>query len=138
MDKILQNKLFFQYPKIFKQKNLLMTETCMCWGIECGNGWYNLLDNLCSQLQFNTDRNGYPQVEAIQVKEKYGTLRFYYTILPKEDDKYIERHCGAIDGLVSFAEYISIEICENCGSNHNVSQTKRWIVTLCKQCMQDY
>lgn len=30
----LQEKLFEKYPKIFRQKDLSMNETCMCWGIE--------------------------------------------------------------------------------------------------------
>lgn len=98
----LQNKLFSKYPKIFRQKDLPMNQTCLCRGLECGKGWYKLLDILCSQLQFNTDRNNYPQVEATQVKQKYRSLRLYYNIISNnEDDKFIERHCGAIAGMVS-------------------------------------
>ena len=52
----------------------------MCWGFSCGDGWYLLIDRLCSSLQWDTDTNKYPQVVATQVKEKYGTLRFYYTL----------------------------------------------------------
>jgi hypothetical protein len=57
MKQELQNKLFEKYPKIFRQKDLSMNETCMCWGIECGDGWYWLIDNLCSQLQWDIDHN---------------------------------------------------------------------------------
>jgi len=132
----LQKQLFDKYPKIFRQKDLKMTETCMCWGIDTGDGWYNLLDMLCDQLQFNTDRNGYPQVEATQVKEKFGTLRFYYTELSlKEKDSWGERKSGAIDGLINFAEFLSGYICERCGTNQNVtSDEEGWIYTLCSEC----
>ena len=34
----LQNKLFEKYPKIFGQKDLPMTQTAMCWGIDCEIG----------------------------------------------------------------------------------------------------
>ena len=34
MKKELQDKLYNDFPKIFKQKDLSMKETCMCWGIE--------------------------------------------------------------------------------------------------------
>ena len=136
MEKQLQDKLFKKYPKIFGQKDLPINQTCMCWGIECGNGWYKLLDILCSQLQFNTDKNNYPQIEAVQVKEKYGGLRFYYNSIPQENDKWIERHNGTIEGMVSFAEFLSEETCELCGSMDEVSQTKGWIKTLCKNCMK--
>ena len=70
--------LLNRYPKIFRQHTLPMTETCMCWGLDCGDGWYHLIDRLCGQLQWDIDRNHYPQIEATQVKEKFGTLRFYY------------------------------------------------------------
>jgi len=132
----LEKKLYEKYPKIFRQKDLPMTQTAMCWGISCGDGWYKILNILCEQLQFDTNRNNYPQVEATQVKEKYGGLRFYYIILPSDKkDKWRERHCGAIDGMISFAEYLSEETCEDCGTMENVSQTKEWITTLCKKCI---
>ena len=130
-------ELMAKYPKIFRQKDLPMTQTCMCWGIECGNGWLEILDILCFHLQFNTDRNKYPQVEAEQVKEKFGTLRFYYSIIPVEGIKYTERQYGVIDGLIELAESLSAYVCEKCGSNKNVSQTEGWITTLCEDCMKE-
>ena len=51
MNKNLQEKLYQKYPKIFRQKDLPMTQTAMCWGIACGDGWYDLIDELCSQIQ---------------------------------------------------------------------------------------
>lgn len=130
MKKELEEKLFEKYPKIFRQKDLDMTQTAMCWGISCGDGWYWLIDKLCSNLQFNTDNNNrtgnYPQVEAVQVKEKFGGLRFYV------DSASPEQYA-----VIHFAESLSEEICENCGSLEEVSQTKSgWIQTLCKKCME--
>ena len=125
MKKELQDKLFEKYPKIFRQKDLSMQETCMCWGIECSEGWFKLIDNLCSLLQFDIDHNKYPQIEAVQVKEKYGTLRFYVNGSNPQQD-----------GMISFSEYLSGSICEHCGSMEDVSQTEGWIVTLCKDCME--
>lgn len=137
MDSKLQQQLFEKYPKIFRQKDLSLRETCMCFGCDCGDGWFKLLDILCSHLQFNTDKNRYPQVEATQVKEKFGGLRFYYTVIPLDKEESMERYWGIIDGLVSFAEDISNYICEKCGSMDNVTQTKGWIVTLCEKCMEE-
>lgn len=125
MNKELQNKLFKKYPKIFRQKDLPMTETCMCWGIETGDGWYKLIDIICGMLQFHIDNNDHPQIEATQVKEKFGTLRFYFT----GGDDYLH-------GIIAMGEFMSCEICEYCGSNIKVSQTKGWISTLCERCLQ--
>jgi len=140
MKKELQKQLFDKYPKIFRQKDLSMKETCMCWGIDTGDGWYNLLDMLCDQLQFNTERNKYPQIEATQVKEKFGALRFYYQPIPTEQSKQVDeewqnRNFGEQEGLISFAEFMSGYICEKCGTNQKVERNDEgWIVTLCDKC----
>jgi hypothetical protein len=127
MKKKLQDQLFKKYPKIFRQRKLPMSQTCMCWGINTGDGWYKIIDLLCSLLQWDTDENEYPQVEASQVKEKFGGLRFYTN---GENDK---QH-----GLIYFAEQLSKITCEVCGSMDNVTQTRGWIVTLCPKCMIKY
>jgi len=142
MKKELQDKLFEKYPKIFRQKDLSMKETCMCWGIETGNGWYDLIDSLCGVLQFNTEHNRYPQVEAVQVKEKYGTLRFYYRIVSTEeslkDERKEDRDSGSIEGAISYAEYLSGCICEKCGTNQNITTNEDgWLVTLCDKCRKE-
>src|SRR3990172_2708662 len=72
----LEAALYKKYPKIFRQRKLPMTETCMCWGISCGDGWYKIIDDLCADIQVFCDQNKC-QIEATQVKEKFGTLRFY-------------------------------------------------------------
>ena len=122
----LQNQLFEKYPKIFRQVNLPMDQTCMCWGLECGNGWYDLIDNLCNDIQSYIDANNLQQVEATQVKEKYGSLRFYTSY----SDDYI-------DNLINKAELDSYSICENCGTTENIGHTLGWISTLCKDCAKE-
>lgn len=126
----LQEKLYKKYPKIFKQKDLSMQQTCMCWGIECGGGWYFIIDRLCDCIQKYIDNNEHlkiPQVEATQVKEKYGGLRFYISGGDKD-----------IFGMISLAEHMSEYICEHCGSIENVSKnTKGWIRTLCNKCREN-
>jgi hypothetical protein len=125
----LQNKLFESYPSIFRQKDLPMSQTCMCWGIDTGDGWYNILDTLCNQIQNHLEHNlredqdpTAVNVEATQVKEKFGGLRFYYD----GGDKFIE-------GLVWMAEAISSRTCEGCGSSGTQNNTG-WIHTLCPLC----
>ena len=51
----LQEKLFAAYPNIFAQKDLDMTKTAMCWGVSCGDGWYDLIDELCGNIQNHVD-----------------------------------------------------------------------------------
>ena len=123
--KIEEEKILKKYPKIFRQKDLPMTQTCMCWGLDIGLGWMPLIDCLCGEIQSHIDRDKkIPQVEALQVKEKFGGLRFYVS----GGDEYTE-------SIIDFAEELSYSICENCGTTEGVTQTEGWIVTLCKKCM---
>jgi hypothetical protein len=127
MNKINTDYLYKKYPKIFKQHNLPMTETCMCWGFDCNDGWFWLIDNLCKTIQSYIDDNKHlniSQVEATQVKEKFGGLRFYYI----GGDKLIE-------GMVWLAESLSYSMCEKCGSLEGKSEKENgWITTLCDKC----
>lgn len=125
MNKELEQKLFDKYPKIFVEKDLPMSQTCMCWGIKTGDGWYDLLDKLCYSLQWWTDKNGHPQVVATQVKEKFGTLRFYTRGVSDFQD-----------GMVTFAESMSGRICEKCGKPGEI-QRGGWVSVRCPECIDN-
>lgn len=81
MKQALQEKLFADFPKLFAQKDEDMSVTCMCWGIECPDEWYDVIYTACALLQTMTDNNTrsdkYPQVQFTQVKEKFGRLCMY-------------------------------------------------------------
>ena len=126
MRKELDDKLVKKYPKIFKDRNADMKETAMCWGFDHDDGWFWLIDNLCESIQGYIDRNDVPQVVATQVKEKFGSLRFYY-----------EGGNDLIDGMVWLVEDMSYNICEICGSTKNVGVTSGWIKTVCKDCVKE-
>jgi hypothetical protein len=126
MRKELDEKLCEKYPEIFKDRYADMRTTAMCWGFECGDGWYNIIDAACAQIGNRAYNNRLNNVEfqpvvATQVKEKYGTLRFYYT----GGDDYI-------DGVVSMAETISAKTCEVCGAPGKLREGG-WLRTLCDE-----
>ena len=81
----LQQQLYENYPSIFRQKDLDKTVTAMCWGISCGDGWYDLIDTLCENIQnriMNVNRNKPEEehlvCEAVQVKRKIWRALFLY------------------------------------------------------------
>jgi|LauGreDrversion4_2_1035121.scaffolds.fasta_scaffold66292_4 hypothetical protein len=127
-DKLLCEK----YPKIFRDRHAPMTETCMCWGFEIGNGWYQIIDSLCGQIQHHVNwkqeqkekygrGEGCQQVVATQVKEKFGGLRFYY-----------EGGDAVVDGMVRMAESWANHTCEECGKPGGMRHGG-WIRTLCDE-----
>lgn len=67
------------YPKMFNQRRLPMTQTCMCWGFCISKGWYYHLDELCKKLEI-IRRLTDVRVSFVQIKEKYGSGRFYHDI----------------------------------------------------------
>jgi len=141
MNEELDKKLCEAYPKIFRDRNADMRITCMCWGFSCGDGWYNLIDTLCRSLQWDTDKNDYPQVIADQVKEKFGELRFYFHTeyekkLSSPSHEEEGRKLGIIEGKVDFACRMSNLICEECGSTDKTKNeaVRGWYRTLCASC----
>jgi len=170
----LDKQLCEKYPKIFANRNGDMKTTAMCWGFECGDGWYNIIDVLCGNIQHKIDyenkkrtdaikfnqmledcrhgdyrifneyysfgddafrakkmetildeeprevRDEYPQVVAVQVKEKFGGLRFY-----------VEGGTSEIHNFIAMAESMSYRTCEECGSPGSVYRNG-WHKTMCE------
>jgi hypothetical protein len=138
MDQQLQNQLFEKYPQFFTNKDKGIQFSCMAWGIECNNGWYEILASLCWMIRQHEDNKiwtkkyfeendpeklkqepEYFPVKFDQIKEKYGGLRLYFS----GGDEYVE-------GLVSMAEAISYKTCEVCG-NKGECNKNGWFTTLC-------
>lgn len=89
--------------------------------LEVGEGWYPLIDKLCNYLQFHTDHNKDPQVVAVQVKEKFGDLRFYVESATQEQH-----------AVISFVEYLSGNTCDVCGKPGQ-HRPGAWLVTRCEE-----
>ena len=62
-----------------------------------------------------------PGFSYSQIKEKFGTLRFYTS----GGDRLI-------DGMIWFAESMSGRICETCGNSGKL-RNSGWLVTLCDE-----
>lgn len=117
------------FPKMFSKKY---------GGFATGKGWWPLLEKLCHVIQRHIDHvnnsrarllesnphnhkipDEVPQVVIEQIKEKFGTLRFYY----QGGDEYIQ-------GAVWLAESLTDQLCETCGGI-GTRRPGGWIRTLC-------
>jgi len=126
MNAILTKKLLDKYPEIFPSD----------FGFEHKDGWYWLIDKLCEYLQFEIDHNNMNQVKAVQVKQKFSGLRFYYDQIENEQPTGRYEPDERATGAVRLAERMSASICEHCGvigaKRHEINC---WMTTICNRCL---
>ena len=79
MNDELTQKLLEAYPRLYRGRNESLKTNLMPFGFECGDGWYGVLEALSKDLA-NISRIWGIDIKAVQVKEKFGTLRFYHDI----------------------------------------------------------
>ena len=87
--------------------------------LECSSGWYPLINDLANSLD-EIDLNW----EPLQIKEKFGTLRFYW------GNEFSAEDAKKANALVDAAERRSSEICEICGNSERIRRGSWW-KTLC-------
>jgi len=116
MKQELDNLLCALAPNLYAQRNLPMSQTCMCWGFP-GDGWFGLLLEASLAIEALGLR-----VQAVQVKEKFGTLRFYLGGPDACDER--------VEAIIRRAEQRSAVECEECGAEGE-ARGGGWIQTLC-------
>jgi RNA polymerase-binding transcription factor DksA len=124
MKATLQNKLVKRFEFLHYNPDLKMYAYHM-FGMECGDGWFKLLWDLCEKIEKELKTKEHTEFSVHQIKEKFAGLRFY---VQGGNDK--------IHDLISEAEDNSFKVCEQCGEK---SQKKRidihgWYCSLCKKC----
>ncbi len=77
MDRVLSEALARKWPKVFRRSSLPPSQSLLCFGVECGDGWAGIVDAVCEILQSRADEQGRDVAAAVQIKEKFGGLRFY-------------------------------------------------------------
>ena len=146
-----EGEMYAKYPTIFRDAGGDPQQTCMAWGLETPNGWWAVLDTACAEITAECARLNakYPDagfcVVAEQVKEKFGTLRFYYRVEyrvewaedhPEAPDA-IDRACEYLRGVVNHAERMTGCICNECGVPVDPSERDpegyRWH-SVCSRC----
>jgi len=114
-------KLWNDFPTLYKGKDKPITESLIPFGFECGDGWFNLIYELSEKIT-KLD----PNCEAVQVKEKFGGLRFY-----------TNGNIDEVDSLIDEYEETSYHTCEECGDTTTAKERGGyWIRTLCDKCFE--
>ena len=90
-------------------------------------GWTEILQELDNELSFLC-----PKYEIVQIKEKFGKLRFYFDVpegLPPQINEIMWK-------LAAHAEMRSSHICMYCGDFGRHRTDKGWWSTLCEACFK--
>jgi hypothetical protein len=96
------------------------------WGFDVGDGWRELIKQLTAEISdIVGGPDALPDFRVVQVKEKYGELRFYIRAVPAY-------HGDAIDEAVLQAEARSRRTCEVCGAPGELRETEEgYLYTAC-------
>ena len=126
----LQEYLYKKFPEIYPKKTVGNNPFDL-FGFECDDGWFRLILWLSRYIQqYTTQQNEmaskYPetyqpvkQLVAVQVKEKFGTLRFY-----------TEGGNDHLHKIVEYTEFLSGYFCEMTGKIDNVGYNRKgWVKT---------
>lgn len=108
MDDIDQRRLKRRFPALYR--DIGKDGTTMFYGLTVGNGWFDLIWKLSEDLE-KLD----PALVASQVKEKFGTLRFYLVTSGQPMDERVRER-------IQLAEKQSACTCEQCGSPGKIYQ----------------
>jgi hypothetical protein len=98
--------------------------------LECGIGWQKLLKNLMLTIEEEIlriqrqDLSLAEEIYTVQIKQKFGGLRFY-----------MSSSTTFIDGAIRLAERMSESTCETCGSTDGFQTGKYWIRVSCDKCL---
>jgi hypothetical protein len=164
MNPELQKKFYEKYPVLFQDTSKSMQESCMHWGIEFGDGWATIFDQLCEYLTKLSSRSvylkakpgssdklikcPYPEVKFEQVKEKFGTMCVYWSVIPRPEheslksqlenpqdlDRQLERFSDQVSSVVSYADFLSSKTCEITGDPGRLI-TGSWLKVRCDKCL---
>ena len=123
------SELFLRCPTIYRGRHDGPQRNLMCFGFECGPGWYQILYDLSVAIESiaqNMKQNGVTEGQLpliVQVKEKFGGLRFY-----------LSNHTAEIDDLITAAEEKAAITCEMCGKPGQLINDSGWYRTVCSAC----
>jgi hypothetical protein len=132
----LQQQLMKKYPSVFGLTSDV-TIYPISLGISVGDGWYGLVEKVCKHLYKVKNETGL-QFEATQIKEKFGSLRFYVS----DDNRLVKitpyqrsKVSSDLIDFISSVEGESIKMCEICSSDGELKSTRGWWAkTLCDEC----
>ena len=125
----LEELIISECPNLYADAGKSEMETCMHWGLAVGDGWEPLIREVSIKLEkliIELPEEERSKYKAAQVKEKFGTLRFYMNSETEEMSEAIRE-----------AEHKSCVTCERCGKEGRTRNDRSWVKTLCDECVAE-
>jgi len=91
----------------------------------CEEGWRDLLERACARIEAALVEGG--AFRALQIKEKFGTLRFYW------DGDMSDAAKAKVEEAIALAVARSACTCEICGAEGRLYNRGGWLATACPQ-----
>jgi len=89
MNRHYDNYLVKKYAPMFRDRYGDMRTTAMCWGFECGDGWFNIINTLCglicSDWLYAKEQYDYLQTRLGKSKYTFGKEHEGKDIVTEED-----------------------------------------------------
>lgn len=123
----LDEALCRDFPNLYADRHA--RGSCMVFGLSVGDGWEPLIRKLSERLEqliLEVPEDKRESYRASQVKEKFGSLRFYMTASSKE-----------MEDAITLAEDECSSICEECGEPGKIRHLG-WSRTNCDACDAAY
>lgn len=131
MKDTLDKKLCEDFPLTFRDRHADMRSTAMCWGFP-NSGWEPLIRRAAEKIEpiiqkfvdEGGEKDGH-RLTSTQIKEKFGTLRWYFSYSHPD-----------IDAIIKEAEKESTRTCEDCGEEGQ-ERGGGYILTQCDDCYRN-
>lgn len=151
MNSELEDRLVQEFPEIFRDWRGDPQHTCMAWGIECPAAWEPAIRAACVTIahEVRSVNERHPtlgfRVIADQIKEKFGTLRFYWHSecalwqhgdMPRDaaHEAAVDAAHGRIAGAIACAEQITALVCADCGAPNSANPRRPMWGNWCERC----
>lgn len=111
------------YPSVYGTGPRTIRNSLLGDGFLCGPGWYPLIERLSADLAEIVREDGLKRFRVVQVKEKFGGLRFY---VKGGNERALDRIAEAVQE----AE----RTCEGCGAPSSIRSIDGWLTKVCDDC----
>ncbi len=121
----LQKLLHARFPALYIRCDEPPSRSLMGYGFGVGDGWFPIIAALSEVVSAHDETCGRSPTVAAQVKEKFGSLRFY-----------VDGADGYARGAIACAEALSVAFCDRCGRPARTHAFGGLIATVCRHCVE--